>query len=103
MKIETAPLIEAALQARANSYCPYSRFAVGAAVQPSSGKIFSGTNVENILYGLTLCTERAPVAPVVAGGEQQHWIPAIVSDSTEPIAAELAGNSWSSLIGISKS
>jgi cytidine deaminase len=51
------------------SYSPYSRFAVGAAVLTSSGKMFSGCNVENASYGLTNCAERTAVFKAVSEGE----------------------------------
>ncbi|MDD3628113.1 MAG: cytidine deaminase, partial [bacterium] len=55
---EIKDLFDAALKVRENSYSPYSRFKVGAAVQTSSGKIFAGTNVENSSFGATVCAER---------------------------------------------
>ena len=50
-------LIDLALKARKSAYCPYSHYAVGAAVLASSGKIYSGCNVENSSYGLSICAE----------------------------------------------
>ncbi len=78
-------LIEAASEARQQSYSPYSRFAVGAAVETSSGKVFTGTNVENISFGLTICAERASVAAAVVAGERDLQTLAIVADSAEPV------------------
>ncbi|MCP4364969.1 MAG: cytidine deaminase, partial [Planctomycetes bacterium] len=51
-------LVKNAREAMGNSYSPYSRFAVGAAVRTSSGKVFQGCNIENCSYGLTICAER---------------------------------------------
>jgi cytidine deaminase len=59
-------LMEAARQAALNSYSPYSRFRVGAALKLSNGEIVSGTNVENVSYGLTICAERSAVARAIA-------------------------------------
>lgn len=59
-------LIQQARQAAANSYSPYSKFRVGAALQLSNGAIVTGTNVENVSYGLTICAEAAAVARAVA-------------------------------------
>jgi cytidine deaminase len=61
-----APLVAAAREAAANSYSPYSKFSVGAALQLSKGVIVTGTNVENVSYGLTICAEAAAVARAVA-------------------------------------
>jgi homotetrameric cytidine deaminase len=63
---ELADLFEKALDAARNSYSPYSGFRVGAALQLTSGEIFTGTNVENVSYGLTICAERAALATAVS-------------------------------------
>jgi len=57
------------LQARAaaqNSYSPYSGFKVGAALRLTSGEIVTGTNVENVSYGLTMCAERSALVRAVS-------------------------------------
>jgi len=59
-------LIRAAKSAAARAYCPYSRFRVGAAVLTDRGEIFSGCNVENASYGLTICAERNAIFQAVA-------------------------------------
>ncbi len=59
-------LLEAARAVLKQAYAPYSRFRVGAAVLTGEGRIFSGANVENASYGLTLCAERAAIAAAVA-------------------------------------
>jgi cytidine deaminase len=61
-------LLSAAKAASVHAYCPYSRFAVGAAVQSSDGRVFSGCNVENASYGLSICAERNAVFHAVAAG-----------------------------------
>jgi cytidine deaminase len=78
-------LIEAAAAGRLRSYLPYSRFAVGAALRSTSGGVFTGTNVENISFGLTLCAERAAVASAVGAGSRDFDVIALVSDSAEPV------------------
>jgi homotetrameric cytidine deaminase len=59
-------LLEFARQAALHSYSPYSRFRVGAALKLSNGEIVTGTNVENISYGLAICAERSAVARAVS-------------------------------------
>ena len=58
-------LFELARQAAENSYSPYSGVRVGAALQLTNGETVTGTNVENVSYGLTICAERAAVARAV--------------------------------------
>lgn len=65
-------LLEAAQAALKSAYAPYSQFSVGAAVLTDQGKIFTGCNVENASYGLTICAERAAIFSAVAasGGKK---------------------------------
>lgn len=61
-------LLNAAREARAKAYAPYSRFYVGAAVDVGDGVMFTGVNVENASYGVGLCAERAAIAAAVGAG-----------------------------------
>ena len=61
-------LLDFAKQAAENSYSPYSKFKVGAAVLCEDNKVFCGTNVENASYGLSMCAERVAVFTAVANG-----------------------------------
>jgi cytidine deaminase len=72
-----AALIEAALRARERSYSPYSHFQVGAALQTSGGKIYSGCNIENAAYSPTNCAERTAFFKAVSEGERSFWAIAI--------------------------
>lgn len=66
-----AELIERAQEARSNAYAPYSEYAVGAALLTSTGKIFSGVNVENASYPLSMCAERSSIFKAVSEGERE--------------------------------
>lgn len=59
-------LLEAARQVAANAYAPYSRFRVGAALQLTTGEVVTGTNVENISFGLTICAERSALFSAIS-------------------------------------
>lgn len=61
-------LTEAAKAASQRAYCPYSKFRVGASLLTKDGRIYSGCNVENASYGLTICAERNTVFHAVAEG-----------------------------------
>ena len=59
-------LLEQARQTALHSYSPYSGFRVGAALKLTNGAIVTGTNVENVSYGLTICAERAALVSAVS-------------------------------------
>lgn len=73
-------LIDRAREVKANSYSPYSGFKVGAAVLSTNGHIFTGTNVENASYGLTVCAERVAIGCMVAAGCEEIAAIAIAAD-----------------------
>ena len=78
-------LLQRAVDARLKAYAPYSNFKVGAALRTPAGEVFSGCNVENISYGLTICAERVAVGSAVHAGATKFDLLAIVTDSAEPV------------------
>ncbi len=80
-------LIAAAREAARNSYSPYSRFAVGAALAFADGALVTGTNVENASYGLALCAETVAVGRAMADGVRGGLVKvAVVGPAAEPIS-----------------
>ena len=77
------PLIEAALRARENAHAPFSKFRVGAAVEDEAGNIFTGCNVENATYGLTVCAERVAVFKAISEGARRFKRVAVAADTEE--------------------
>ena len=79
-------LLRIANEALKNSYAPYSGYRVGAALLTKTGKVYTGANIENASYGLTICAERVALFNAVNEGEREFIAIAIVSDdpSTPP-------------------
>jgi cytidine deaminase len=77
-------LVTLAEEARTRAYAPYSKFYVGAAVLASSGRIYTGCNVENATYGATICAERAAVCAMVTAGETKLSAVAVFTDAEIP-------------------
>ena len=76
-------LIEKAGEARRLSYSPYSGFAVGAAVYDEKLGIFTGTNVENSSYGMTVCAERIAIFKAISEGAKDIKKIAIIADDKD--------------------
>jgi cytidine deaminase len=74
-------LLGLAAQARKAAYVPYSHFAVGAALRAEDGTIYTGCNVENASYGLTICAERNAVVHAVAEGARRFDAVAVVTEN----------------------
>lgn len=79
MKEETLnKLVKEALLARKQSYCPYSNFAVGAALLTEEGRLYTGANIENAAFTPTVCAERVAFFSAVHSGERNFAAIAIV-------------------------
>ena len=76
-------LVEAAIAARENAHAPFSKFRVGAALQDDTGRIFTGCNVENATYGLTVCAERVAVWKAVSEGARKFVAVAVAADTDQ--------------------
>ncbi len=74
-------LVDAATEASRHSYSPYSNFPVGAAVLTPSGKIYTGTNIENSSYGATICAERVAIFKAISEGEEKILAIAVYTDA----------------------
>lgn len=79
-----AELTRAARAAQALAYAPYSRFRVGAALVTADGRVFTGANIENASYGLTVCAERNAVAAMVLAGGRDLRAIYVASDIAPP-------------------
>jgi cytidine deaminase len=74
-------LVEAALRVRENAHAPFSKFKVGAAIEDESGRVFTGCNVENATYGLTVCAERVAVFKAISEGARKFRRVVVAADT----------------------
>lgn len=81
MKKEYRKLADAAQKAKFNAYSPFSKFRVGAALLAENGTIFTGCNIENSSYGLTICAERVAIFNAISSGATNFTAIAVVSDN----------------------
>ena len=77
----TDALAASALAARENAFAPFSKFKVGAAVESVDGRMFTGCNVENATYGLTICAERVAVFKALSEGARRFQRVAVAADT----------------------
>ena len=78
-------LIEAASRSLEKAYNPYSGLSVGCALKTSSGKIYDGVNIENSVFGLTMCAERVAVFKAVSDGNVDIEQIALVASTGKPV------------------
>jgi len=74
-------LTSAALAVRHNAFAPFSKFQVGAALEDAEGRIYTGCNVENATYGLTVCAERVAVFKAISEGARKFRRVAVAADT----------------------
>jgi cytidine deaminase len=78
------PLLEAALRAREFAHAPFSGFKVGAAVESEDGAVYTGCNIENASYGLTMCAERVALFKAMSEGARRFRRVAVAADTAAP-------------------
>ncbi len=86
MTLTIQDLIKKAKAAKDKAYAPYSGFKVGAALETESGAIYTGCNVENSSFGLSMCAERVAIFKAVSEGERKFRRIAIVADTKGPVS-----------------
>jgi cytidine deaminase len=77
-------LLDLARAARLHAFAPYSHFLVGAALEAGDGRVFTGCNVENATYGLTVCAERVALFKAISEGARTFTRMAVVADTAVP-------------------
>lgn len=77
-------LVDAARDARRHAVAGYSGFRVGAAIQAADGRVFTGCNIENASYGLTMCAERVALFTALAAGARAFRAVVVVADTARP-------------------
>jgi len=88
MQIEREQLVRRTEEARERAYAPYSDYRVGAALQASSGRIYTGCNVENAAYPQSMCAERTALFKAISEGERDFVAIAVVTqDGGSPCGA----------------
>jgi len=86
MRMTAEQLLQCAMKARENALAPFSQFKVGAALLTSGGKLYTGCNIENATYGLTVCAERVALWKALSEGEWSFLRIAVASDGNPPAA-----------------
>ena len=86
MRLNKEQLVKEAIEARKNSYAPYSKFSVGAALLLKSGEVIRGCNIENASYGLTNCAERTAIFKAISEGKKDFLALAVAAGEEKPTA-----------------
>lgn len=81
--VDYISLLSKAKEAREKAYAPYSKYKVGAALLTADGNVFTGCNVENVSYGLSMCAERTALFTAIAAGKRKFSAMAVVASSPE--------------------
>jgi cytidine deaminase len=81
--MEPHDLLKQAKMAGQNSHSPYSKFPVGAALLTTSGKVYTGCNIESSSYGLTTCAERVAIYKAISEGESEFKAIAVTSEKKD--------------------
>ena len=82
--MDAEELVARAKEVRENACAAYSHYKVGAALRAASGKVYTGCNVENSTYGLTVCAERVALWKALSEGERKFAQIAVVTSSDPP-------------------
>lgn len=82
-QVDVRGMIAMARRARDFAFAPFSRFKVGAAIRTRDGRIFTGCNVENASFGLTLCAERTAIFKAISEGTREFSQVVIVTDAAK--------------------
>jgi cytidine deaminase len=83
--VKVEALIEEAKIARQRAYVPYSKFAVGAALLTTDGKVYHGCNIENAAYSMCNCAERTALFKAYSEGDHDYATLAVVADTERPV------------------
>lgn len=86
MTLTDQELIKRAEEAKEKAYAPYSGFKVGAAIETESGMIYTGCNVENSSFGLSMCAERVAIFKAVSEGQTKFRKIAVVANTKAPVS-----------------